>query len=116
MFDDFPTKEGCRTISHADSFGMGGIDYTDSVNYIKGTDKISEQTTWYIDGRARKTVTVYHDDGTYDRTIVDGVEEKIDGNHHRVSEKSRHEEHGVWNCSKEMLLKMLSELEDDSSS
>ena len=116
MFDDFPTREGFRKISHADSFGMGGIDYTDSVNYIKGTDKISEKTTWYIDGRARKTVTIYHEDGTYDRTIVDGIEEKIDGDHHRVSEKSRHDEHGVWNCSKEMLLKMPSELEDDSSS
>ena len=77
MFDDFPTKEGCRTISHADSFGMGGIDYTDSVNYIKGTDKISEKTTWYIDGRARKTITIYHEDGTYDRTTMDGVEEKL---------------------------------------
>lgn len=92
---EFPSEEGWVMMCHGDSFGMGGIDYTNTERYLSGTDKVLDETTWYVDGRARHTLTKYHEDGTFDRTIIYGTEQKS-GNGHRIIEESREEEHGVW--------------------
>lgn len=92
---EFPTEEGCMIMHHMDSFGMRGIDYTDVERYLKGTDKVLDEKRWYVDGRARHTLTKYHEDGTFDRTTIYGTEEKY-GNCHRIVEESREEEHGIW--------------------
>lgn len=92
---EFPSEEGWVIMHHMDSFGMRGIDYTDAEMYLSGTDKVLDEKRWYVDGRARHTLTKYHEDGTFDRTIIYGTEQKT-GNGHRIIEESREEEHGVW--------------------